>query len=196
MNPRSNTKNQREFDYDNNSHLTDQTRSKIENIRKAFLEHDKDLDHEITQNELLSFLDSNMKNGQKFDRTLASKIFQALDLDQSGKITVEEFIKNYMSIEEEIKTHAKEVQSKLLIEKERNSQLQKLLHENQNEKLNTEGIGQNAKITIEIYNIEFVKIIEALKRISIRIRFEGESKETKLVTKDDNIAIWKEKFEL
>jgi hypothetical protein len=194
MNPRSNTKNQ--GDYDNNSHLTDQTKSKIENIRKAFLEQDKDLDNEISQDELLSFLDSNMKNGQKFDRTLASKIFQALDLDQSGKITVEEFIKNYMSIEEEIKTHAKDVQTKLLVEKERNSQLQKLLHENQNEKLNVEGIGQNAKITIEIYNIEFVKIIEALKRISIRIRFDGESKETKLVTKDDNIAIWKEKFEL
>ncbi len=195
MNPKPNL-NKNPGENDNNSQLTDQTQTKIENIRKAFRQFNKDLDDNLSQEELLTFLDSNIKNGQKFDRNLANKIFEALDLDHNNNISVEEFIKNYFSIEEEIKSHARDIQSKFTAEKEKSAQLQKLLFENQTEKLNIEGIGQNAKITIEIYNIEFVKTFNALKRISIRIRFDDESKETRLVSKDDNVAIWKEKFEL
>ena len=82
-----------------NSQLMEQTKAKIENIRKALMKFDKDLDDEIDQEELLNFLDSNMKNGQKFDRGLANKIFEALDLDKSG-----------------IKTHAKDLQTKYMTE--------------------------------------------------------------------------------
>ena len=178
-----------------NSQLVEQTKAKIENIRKALMKFDKDLDDEIEQEELLNFLDSNMKNGQKFDRGLANKIFEALDLDKSGKISCEEFIRNFISIEEEIKTHAKDLQTKYMTEKDKNLNIQKMLLENQTEKLNAEGIGQNAKITIEIYNIEFLRNLNALKRISIRIRFDVESKETRLVSGEDNVVIWKEKFE-
>jgi hypothetical protein len=178
-----------------NSQLVEQTKAKIENIRKALMKFDKDLDDEIDQEELLNFLDSNMKNGQKFDRGLANKIFEALDLDKSGKISCEEFIRNFISIEEEIKTHAKDLQTKYMAEKEKNLNIQKMLLENQTEKLNAEGIGQNAKITIEIYNIEFLRPLSTLKRISIRIRFDAESKETRQVSGEENVVVWKEKFE-
>ena len=187
------------FQDNNDSELNsqvDQTKSKIEAIRGALMKFDKDLDDEIDQQELLNFLDSNMKNGQKFDRSLANKIFEALDLDKSGKITVEEFIRNFISIEEEIKTHAKDLQNKYFTEKEKNANLQKMLLENQTEKLNAEGIGQNAKITIEVYNIEFLRMFGLLKRISIRTKFENDSKETKLLSGEENVVVWKEKFEL
>lgn len=183
-------------DSDMNSQLAEQTKTKIESIRGALMKFDKDLDDEIDQQELLNFLDSNMKNGQKFDRGLANKIFEALDLDKSGKITVEEFIRNFISIEEEIKTHAKDLQSKYFSEKEKNANIQKMLLENQTEKLNAEGIGQNARITIEIYNIEFLRNMSPLKKISIRIKLDNEAKETKLLKGEENIVVWKEKFEL
>lgn len=181
---------------ENKSVLTEQTQAKAENMRKAFEQMDKNLDSVLSQEELISFLDSNMKNGQKFDRSLANKIFEALDLDHNGKISVEEFIKNYLMIDNEIKSHSKELQNKYITEKEKHAQIQKLLLENRSEIINTEGISQNAKITIEIYNIEFVKIIDYLKRLSIRIRFDGENKETRLVSNDNNIAVWRERFEL
>ena len=180
-----------------NSQYLEQTRPKIEALRKSLMKFDKNLDDKINQKELLAYLNSNMKDGRKFDRSLAKKIFEALDLDHNGEITVEEFIKNFISIEEEIKNHAKEIQSKYLTEKENNTRLQKLMLENQNEKLNRYGIAPNGKITIEITNIEFIKSIKGLTdRISIRIRLYDEVKETRILSGQDNLIIWKEKFEL
>jgi hypothetical protein len=179
-----------------NSQYMEQTKQKVESLRQSLLKFDKDLDDEINQEELLNFLDSNMKNGQKFDRNLAQKIFEALDLDKNRRISCEEFIKNYISIEEEIKAHAKELQNKYLQEKENNANLNKLLMENKNEKLNDEGIGQNAKLTIEISNIEFLRpIIGISENISIRIKFAGDEKETRVLSGEENFVVWKEKFE-
>ena len=180
-----------------NSQYTENTKSKVEALRHSLMKYDKDLDDQIDQKELLTFLDSNMKDGRKFDRNLAKKIFEALDLDHNGRITVEEFIKNFISIEEEIKSHAKELQTKFYAEKEANAKLQKQMMENQSEKLNADGIGNNAKITIEITNIEFLKPITGLlERISIRIRFGSDIKQTKILSGADNFVVWKEKFEL
>jgi len=119
-----------------------------------------------------------------------------MDLDKNGRISCEEFVKNFISIEEEIKAHAKELQNKVLLERENNANLAKLLLENKNEKLNDEGIGQNAKLTIEITNIEFLRpIIGMQENISIRIKFGENVKETRVLSGEENFVVWKEKFE-
>jgi hypothetical protein len=137
-----------------------------------------------------------MKNGQPFDRQLAHKIFETLDLDRSGSISVEEFIKSYLSIEDEIKSTVKEFQAKYMKEKDNNIKLKKLVMENQNEKINEEGIGQNAKITIEITEVEFLKHISGIKGISIRIVYREDVKDTKFVAGMSEKINVKEKFEL
>lgn len=193
-NDRSGLGNQSESEA--NSQYMEMTKTKIEAIRQALMRFDKDLDDMISKDELLDFLDSNMKNGQKFDRGLANKIFEALDIDQNGKITCEEFIRNFISIEEEIKAHAKELQAKYYTEKENNANLNKHIMENKNEKLNDQGISQMSKVTIEIANIEFLTpIVGVQERISIRVKFEGEEKETRVLSGEDNLVVWKEKFE-
>jgi Ca2+-binding EF-hand superfamily protein len=184
----------RNSESDTNSNM-EQVRTRVETLRQALMKFDKDLDDQIDQQELLNFLDSNMKDGRKFDRNLSKKIFSVLDLDNNGKISVEEFIKSFVQIEEEIKNHSKELQAKYNNEKENNAKLFKLMMENQNEKLNSEEIGPNGKITIEITNIEFLTTIKNFQGISIRVRFGNEMRETKILSSMSNLT-WKEKFEL
>lgn len=63
-------------------------KAKMDALRKALWKFDKDYDDQINPNELLEFLDSNMPDGKRFDRSLSAKIFQVFDIDNSGKITV------------------------------------------------------------------------------------------------------------
>lgn len=181
-------------DSETNSNI-EVVKSKIEALKNALMKFDKDLDDQIDQKELIAFLDSNMRDGKKFDRNLAKKIFSVLDLDHNGKISCDEFIKSYIQIEEEIKSHLNELNAKYLNEKENNSKLYKQMMESRGEKLNGEGIGPNGKITIEITNIEFVTMIVGFQGISIRIRFGKNIKETKVLNNMSNLT-WKEKFEL
>ena len=67
--------------------------------------------------------------------------------------------------------------------------------ENKGERLNSEGIGPNGKITIEVTDIEFLTPIKQFDAISIRIKFGDKQKTTKAMTVDDDL-IWHEKFEL
>ena len=192
-----NTLSQSQNESETLSQLPENVHPKRDALLKAFQKIDLNFDNEIDQEELLNFLDSNMRNGKKFDRSIANKIFSALDTDKSGKITVKEFILNFIHMEEEIKAHFKQLQDKFFEEKEKNANIQRLLLENKNEKLNKEGIGNNAKITIDIYNIEFLRqTVDILKRISIKMTFQNETKETRMVSGEENKVIWKEKFEL
>ncbi len=179
-----------------NTQYMEETKAKVETLRQALWKFDKDLDDQIDKKELLSFLDSNMKNNQIFDRNLADKIFQTLDFDHSGQISCEEFIKNYIAIEEDIKAHGRDMQMKIIQEKENNANLERLKMENKGEKLNGDGIGQNAMLTIEITNIEFIKKMTGMsENISIRVKFAENERETKVLSQDKNKVTWNEKFE-
>jgi Ca2+-binding EF-hand superfamily protein len=119
-------------------------------LSRAWLEIDKTFDCQVDQRELLDFLDSRMKNRKKFDRSVAIEIFKLIDLDQNGKISVEEFIKRYISIEDEIRRDIRDYQKILLVEKENNSRMYKLMMQYKNENLNEKGMGSNAKIILQI----------------------------------------------
>jgi len=54
----------------------------------AFAEIDKDKDSFIDQRELSQFLDSKMPNGKIFDRQLLKKIFESIDTDLNGKLSL------------------------------------------------------------------------------------------------------------
>ena len=53
----------------------------------AFEDIDKNKDSYLDQKELLQFLDSKM-NGKLFDRALFKKIFESIDTDLNGKISM------------------------------------------------------------------------------------------------------------
>ena len=60
----------------------------IEKLKEAFRQIDKNSDDNISQQELLEFLDSQLDNKKKFDRNIFQKIFKSLDLDNNGTISV------------------------------------------------------------------------------------------------------------
>ena len=159
----------------------DLMKSKMEIIRSSLMRFDKNLDDRIDIDELQDFLDANMKNGKKFDPALTQKIFSLLDLDRDNKISCEEFIKTYMQIDDEIRSHSKDLTTKYNKEKENNEKLFKLMMESKNEKLNSDGLGPNAKVTIEITDIEFLNELEEYDGILIRITFADIPKQTRTI---------------
>src|SRR5690242_15721488 len=102
----------------------DHAKGKVEALKNALLKFDKNMDDQIDKPELFAFLDSNM-NGRRFDRQLGEKMFSLLDTDKSGKVSVEEFIKTFIHIEEELKNHIKEMQNKYSYELENNNRIKR-----------------------------------------------------------------------
>lgn len=179
-----------------NSQNMESLKARIDILKSALGKVDKNMDDNIDQQELIDFLDANMQNGKTFDRNLAKKIFSVMDFNQDGNVSIEEFIKTFIQIEDEIKAHSKELQLKHSLEKENNNKLYKQMMEHKNERLNDNGIADDSKLNIEITNIEFLTPIKQYDGISIRIIFNNESKSTKVLSSVSNLLTWKEKFEL
>ena len=67
-------------------------------LLKQFNEMGLDLEYELSQEEISSFLENSSKSG--FDQNLSSKLFQVLGLEEIKKITVEDFISYYIHFED------------------------------------------------------------------------------------------------
>ncbi len=193
MNSQNRSYQKSQYESENNSQYNDYLQAKIEALSRAWLEIDKNFDSEVDQQELLDFLDSNMKNNKKFDRGVAKEIFKLMDLDTSGKISVEEFIKRYISIEDEIRRDIRDYQKIFLAEKENNAKLYKLMLQHKNEISNDR---KNAKIILQISTIEFFKqILGKLENISIKLKLDNQVAETSVVAFESKL-FYKESFEL
>lgn len=74
----------------NNTQLRQQLAKNFEHLKECFKKIDKNQDDVLTQEELLDFLDeNNVKNsGKKFDRNIFKKIFEVLDMDQNGTVSM------------------------------------------------------------------------------------------------------------
>jgi len=168
---------------------------KGENIRQAFKKQDKNFDGEIDKNELIDFLDSNCRTG-KFDRNLANKILSILDLDKNGRISIDEYIKSYVGIIDDIKSQIRELEINYKQEDKNRTRLELLVKQNLNEVLNDEDLGPNSKFIIEIINIEYLKSRLTYDGILIRIFFNNKKESTKILSTSTNDLVWQQKFEL
>ena len=168
---------------------------KIENIKKAFASQDKNLDGDIDQYELLDFLDSNSKSG-KYDRKMAKKIFSILDIDHKGKIKIDEFIKSYVGIIDEVKSQIKEMERNFQFEAKNKTKLELMAIQNFHEVLNDEELGPNSKFTIEIINIEYLERKLTYDGIFVEITFGNKNEVTKIISTNSQNLVWQQKFEL
>ena len=94
-----------------------------------------------------------MKSGQ-FDRNIATKLFSYIDKDNKGEIFVQDFIKGYIFLEEDIKKTLSKFQKRYNEVKKESNELANKCMESQNEKINAEGLSDKSKITLKFYQIE------------------------------------------
>ena len=162
----------------------------------AFEELGWDNQKDLTQDEIRYFLNGRTKDGQ-FDPTLAQKLFSILDVDDQNRITGEEFIKGYLQFEADLKKNNDEFNKKFIQEQNNFNNLEEQCRLYKSEKLSPEGFCENAKITVEITDVNIQKEIEGINSIIIRVIYNDDIKEKKLLINEqnNNNLIVNEKFE-
>ena len=143
------------------SKFNEESRMKIDILMSAFEELGWDSQKDLTQKEILLFLNRLSKQGQ-FDQTLAQKLFQVLDVNNQNQITVEEFIKGYLQFEADLKKNNDEFNKKYIQEQNNYNNLEEQCRLYKSEKLSPEGFCENAKITVEITDVDIQKEIEGI----------------------------------
>ena len=84
---------------------------KGDTLLKKFEDLGYDLEHQLSQEEILSFLNKNSKSG--FDQKFSSKLFQVLGLEESQTITVEDFISYYIQFEDDLEQNSIELKKNI-----------------------------------------------------------------------------------
>lgn len=179
------------YQSETSSKFNEESRIKIDSFLAAFQNLGWDSSKELNQQEILYFLNGRTKDGQ-FDETLANKIFTVLDVDDSNTITVEEFIKGYLQFESDLKKNNEDFNRKYMQEQQNLNALSKQCSLYKSEKLNAEGLCENAKITVEITDVDIKKTLEGIKSIIIRVIYNDEVKEFRISGNNTQIN---EKFE-
>ena len=149
---------------------------KLEALMSAFMEMEIDLNKDLSKEEILDFLDN--KCQKEFDRTLAERLFNILDLDNNNSISPEEFMKGYLNFENDIKKNNDELNLKFKKEKSNLNEINNQCLKYQKEELNEEGFSKNALITVHIYQVEIKKKVEEIEKITIKVEFNDEIQET------------------
>ena len=151
-------------------------KAKIDSLVRFFIKSGYQSNNRIGQVELAQFLDNNSISG-KFDPILSEKLFQVLNLDQMSTITVEDFINGFLQFEEDIRRNAELYIMKLNHEQEIYDKLCEQCRIYKMEKLNSEGMCEDAKVFGEITDINVKKKLEGIKEIIIKVIYNEKSEE-------------------
>jgi hypothetical protein len=179
------------------SKFNEESRMKIDILINYFEELGWDNQKDLSQNEILLFLNKHSKQGQ-FDQTLAQKLFQILDVDNQNQITVEEFIKGYLQFEADLKKNNEEFNKRFMQEQNNYNNLEEQCRLYKSEKLSPEGFCENAKITVEITDVDVQKETEGINSIIIKVIYNEKTVQKKLLINkknNNNNLIVNEKFE-
>ena len=160
-------------------------KAKIDSLVTGFTNDGYKSTNRIGQRELLQFLNKRTSTGL-FDQILSEKLFQVLNLDHMSTLSVEEFINGFLQFEEDIKRNAELFNMKLNQEQEIYANLEEQCRRYKSEKLNSEGLCENAKVYGEITDIDIKKKLEGIKEIIIKLIYNEKSEELHFKMGDSN----------
>ena len=147
-------------------------------LSKAFSDLAWSNDKEIGQNEIIYFLNKKSKDG-KFDNTLLYELFQHIGIEEDTKITVGGFVNLYIQFEEELNQNISELKKKTIDEQNLYNSYQEQCYKYKNEKLNSDGFSETAKLSMEITDIEIKKPLKNIKEIILYLMYNSDKKELK-----------------
>ena len=151
-------------------------KAKIDSLVSNFTNLGYKSSNRIGQTELLQFLNKRTSYGL-FDTLLAEKLFQVLNLDHMSTMFVEDFINGFLQFEEDIRRNAEIFNIKLNQEQEIYNKLVEQCRRYKSEKLNAEGLCENAKVYGEITDIDIKRKLEGIKEIIIKVVYNDKSEE-------------------
>ena len=151
-------------------------KAKIDSLVREFTNAGYKSINRIGQSELLEFLSKHTSSGH-FDTILSDKLFQVLSLDHMSTMLVEDFINGFLQFEEDIRRNTELYHIKLNQEQEIYNRLCEQCRIYREEKLNAEGLCENAKVFGEITDINVKKKLEGIKEIIIKVVYNDKSEE-------------------
>ena len=163
---------------ENSSKYQDGKRGKIESLYKAFSDLNWDNQKNLTSEEIIYFLDLNSEGG-KFDPILSEKLLKFLGLENQNTITVEDFIQSYMQFDSDLQKSKEEFNNKLLTRQNSLNNLEEQCNKYKNEQLDSEGLCENAKLSIEIIDIDIKADLSDINvdKIIIEILYNNETQQ-------------------
>ena len=151
--------------------------SKVNALLKAFSEIGWNAKKELGEEEILYFLNQKTTDGLDFDIALAKKLLDLLEVEGGNKRTVEDFCRAYVQFESDLKKNSEDFMKKLEDEKTNYSTLEQQCNQYKSEKLNEEGFCSNAKVTVEITDVNVQRKLEGIKSLSIQLIYNDAFKE-------------------
>ena len=162
-------------------------KAKIDSLVAGFINSGLKSGDRVGQTELIQFLNRRSSSG-KFDPVISEKLFQVISLDAMNTLSVSEFINGFLQFEEEIRKNAELFAIKLAKEEEIYAQLSEEFRKYKEEKLNAEGLCEDAKVYGEITEIDIKRKLEGIKEIIIKVVFNEKSEELHFKIGDLNSA--------
>ena len=138
---------------EDSSKAQESTRGKMESLYKAFNDLNWDKQKNLTEDEIIFFLNSNSPKG-KFDDDLCQNLLKFLGFENSDSITVEDFIQYYMRFDMNLQKSKEEFNNRLLTRQNTLSNLEEQCNKYKDEELDSEGFCKDAKLTVEISGID------------------------------------------
>ena len=131
------------------SPLSAREEERIKHLTAVFTQIDENKDKKVSFEELHRFL--SMKQGETFDMILCQELFARMDLDNDAVVSIEEFVANYVEVENlilrQIRAIAKEIK---VIEAGLKENQDKLKKAKEGEVLRSNGIMQGSQLTVNI----------------------------------------------
>ena len=151
-------------------------KAKIDSLVMGFSNDGYKSNNRIGQKELLEFLNKRASNNL-FDSALSDKLFQVLGLDNTSTISIEDFINGFLQFEDDLRKNAEMLNMKLNQEEEIYANLSEQCRRYKTEKLNEEGLCENAKVYGEITDIDIKRKLEGIKEIILKLIYNEETEE-------------------